>query len=112
MWSLHSTVLHWCILFNSPVAGTYCTVLIAVQIQTQLVQVQGQEIFSQDSEEHCKVVLYYSMICPNAALCQLSMYLFVLGIPKYLQVCTKMYPVCILKKNKLDGITLGIEQQL
>jgi hypothetical protein len=38
------------------------------------------------------------------------MYLFVLGIPKYLQVCTKMYPVFTWKNKKLNGKTLGIEQ--
>jgi hypothetical protein len=39
---------------------------------------------------------YYSIICTNAALCQLIAYWFVLGIPKYLQLCTKMYLVCPL----------------
>ncbi len=54
------------------------------------------------------------MVHTNAALCQLSMYLFVLGIPEYLQVCTKMYPVCTWKNNnkKINGITLEIELRL
>jgi hypothetical protein len=38
----------------------------------------------------------YRIVHTNTELCQLHTYLFVLGIPKSLQVCSNMYLVCAL----------------
>jgi hypothetical protein len=57
--------------------------------------------------EQNKAVLYYSMWCACAALCQLSMYLFVLGIPKLFQVCTSMYLVCTCTQCQAPALGHG-----